>query len=115
MKLTHHRIDYIEFTVSDMAATKAFYGSVFGWTFNDYGPGYVGIRDGDGELGGFALGEVTPGGPLIVLFSDNLDATEKSIADNGGTIVKAAFEFPGGRRFEFTDPSGNRLAVWSTS
>jgi hypothetical protein len=28
-------------------------------------------------------------------------------------ISKEIFEFPGGRRFEFTDPSGNELAVWS--
>ena len=30
-----------------------------------------------------------------------------------GTIVKEIFSFPGGRRFEFTDPSGNHLAVWT--
>jgi len=23
------------------------------------------------------------------------------------------FQFPGGRRFHFTDPGGNELAVWS--
>jgi predicted enzyme related to lactoylglutathione lyase len=31
----------------------------------------------------------------------------------GGTITKPIFAFPGGRRFHFTDPSGNELAVWS--
>jgi predicted enzyme related to lactoylglutathione lyase len=29
----------------------------------------------------------------------------------GGTIVKPIFSFPGGRRFQFLDPSGNELAV----
>lgn len=31
----------------------------------------------------------------------------------GGNIVKPIFAFPGGRRFHFTDPSGNEYAVWS--
>ncbi len=31
----------------------------------------------------------------------------------GGKIVKPAFSFPGGRRFQFLDPDGYELAVWS--
>lgn len=27
--------------------------------------------------------------------------------------MRPAFSFPGGRRFHFTDPSGNELAVWT--
>ena len=27
--------------------------------------------------------------------------------------VREPFAFPGGRRFQFTDPSGNELGVWS--
>ena len=30
-------INYVEFNVSDMARTKAFYAAAFGWTFTDYG------------------------------------------------------------------------------
>ena len=33
----------------------------------------------------------------------------------GGKIVKPVFEFPGGRRFHFTDPDGYELAVWTTT
>jgi predicted enzyme related to lactoylglutathione lyase len=33
----------------------------------------------------------------------------------GGSIVKPVYEFPGGRRFHFTDPDGYELAVWSES
>jgi len=29
----------------------------------------------------------------------------------GGTIVQGIFHFPGGRRFHFTEPSGNELAI----
>jgi predicted enzyme related to lactoylglutathione lyase len=33
------RIDYMEFPALDIAATKQFYSDVFGWRFEDYGPG----------------------------------------------------------------------------
>ena len=35
---THHTISYIELAVDDLAVTRAFYASAFGWEFNDYGP-----------------------------------------------------------------------------
>ena len=53
-------------------------------------------------------------GSLVILFSDDLVASEKAIIDAGGTISVAPFNFPGGRRFHFTDPSGNELGVWTT-
>ena len=108
----HHRIDYIEFTVASVPEAKEFYGSIFGWEFNDYGPGYAGIRGAEGEVGGFAEGTATPGGALVVLFSDQLEGTLERVREAGGNIVKEIFEFPGGRRFHFADPFGNELAVW---
>ena len=100
-----------------MQATKAFYGASFGWRFNDYGPGYCGYVDGargDQEAGGFRLEEtVKSGGPLVVLYSKELEATVAKVKEAGGKITKEIFDFPGGRRFEFTDPNGNELAVWS--
>ena len=108
----HHRIDYLEFTVTDLAESKKFYGKVFGWEFNDYGPTYAGIRGDQGEVGGFSQGQVRPGGVLVVLYSDELENTLERVRSNGAEIVKEIFEFPGGRRFHFRDPSGNELAVW---
>ena len=110
---THHTIDYIEFTVRDLAASKRFYADAFGWEFNDYGPAYSGIRGGDGEVGGLRPGEPAPGGPLVILYSDDLEASLAAVEAAGGAIAKPIFAFPGGRRFHFTDPSGNELAVWS--
>lgn len=114
----HHGIDYIEIPTTDMEATQKFYAESFGWRFNDYGPGYAGYVDGargEQEAGGFRLEEVvTPGGALIVLYSSNLEETLARVRGAGGTITKDIFEFPGGRRFQFTDPSGLELAVWGT-
>lgn len=109
----HHAIDYIEITVTDVAAAKRFYTSAFGWSFTDYGPDYAGIQAGEREVGGLAKGDPRPGGPLVVLFSRDLDASVAAVRAAGGSIVKEPFAFPGGRRFHFADPSGNELGVWS--
>jgi predicted enzyme related to lactoylglutathione lyase len=112
---SHHTIDYIEFTVTDLAEAKRFYGEAFGWSFNDYGPSYAGIQGPEREVGGMTQGDrVTAGGPLVVLFSEDLEASLAAVRAAGGTIVTEPFEFPGGRRFHFNDPSGNELAVWAS-
>jgi hypothetical protein len=113
---THHAIDYVEISVCDLAAAKRFYGAAFGWQFNDYGPSYAGIRGADREIGGLGQTDgVATGGPLVVLYSRDLDATLAAVRSAGGEIVRKPFEFPGGRRFHFRDPSGNELAVWAAS
>jgi len=114
----HHTIDYIEFTVLDLAEAKRFYGAAFGWTFQDYGPEYAGIQrseaSGGGEVGGLRQdAEVAKGGPLVVLYSSDLEASVQAVRSAGGSVVVEPFDFPGGRRFHFRDPSGNELAVWS--
>jgi predicted enzyme related to lactoylglutathione lyase len=107
------RVDYVEFSTTSIEQTKDFYSAVFGWEFTDYGPEYTCFNDG--RLGGgFALvPEVSAGGPLIVFYATNLEAIESGVKENGGRIVRDTYEFPGGRRFHFADPSGNELAVWS--
>ena len=112
----HHAIDYIEFGVTDMAAAQAFYAGAFGWSFTAYGDEYAGIQGEGREVGGLRLeAQVARGGPLVVLFSEDLEATLARVEAAGGVITTAPFDFPGGRRFHFTDPSGNELAVWATS
>ena len=107
------RIDYIEFAATDLPETKRFYTAVFGWSFTDYGPTYTSFVDGRLAGGFHTTGEVRSGGPLVVLYGLDLESLAKSVVENGGTLVKEPFDFPGGRRFHFRDPSGNELAVWS--
>jgi len=116
--LHHHKINYVEFHAKDVEQAKKFYGSVFGWSFQDYGPEYASFsKESAGIDGGFAKGDRGGGGsesaPLIVLYSADLKATEDAIVAAGGGIVVPVFEFPGGRRFHFSDGVGNVLAVWS--
>ena len=112
-KPNDRRVDYIEFPATDVARTKAFYAQVFGWKFTDYGPDYTTFEDGRLAGGFWTATEVVRGGPLVVIYAADLAALEASVRASGGTIVKEIFPFPGGRRFHFTDPSGNELAVWS--
>ena len=114
MASTHHEIDYVEFTVRDLAAAKRFYSTAFGWQFNDYGPEYAGIKGERGEVGGLhQTAEPRTGGPLVILYSKDLEKTLAAVRSAGGKIVREPFAFPGGRRFQFTDPSGKELGVWS--
>ena len=50
---------------------------------------------------------------LVVMYSENLDDSKKKVGEAGGEITQDIFEFPGGKRFHFTDCCGNELAVWS--
>ncbi|MBM7807152.1 putative enzyme related to lactoylglutathione lyase [Geodermatophilus bullaregiensis] len=113
----HHAIDYVELTVTDLEAAERFYAEAFGWRFTRYGPGYSGIRDprdDAAEVGGLRLGDdVRPGGPLVLLFSADLDASVAAVRRAGGRVVEEPYAFPGGRRFHFADPAGNELGVYS--
>jgi predicted enzyme related to lactoylglutathione lyase len=117
MAHTHHSIDYVEIYVADVAASKAFYAQAFGWRFNDYGPEYAGIvaPAGDGEVGGLAMGDQQGRSPLVLLISDDLGASEGAVREAGGEVVEGPFDYPGGRRFHFRDPSGNTLGVFQPS
>jgi predicted enzyme related to lactoylglutathione lyase len=107
------RIDYLEFLATDIERTKRFYGEVFGWTFEDYGPDYAAFDCGNLK-GGFARADaVHHGGPLVVLFAQDLASIRQRVIYAGGPILKPPFDFPGGRRFHFADLNGNELAVWS--
>ena len=115
MENIHHSIDYIEIYVTDMEKAKRFYSSAFGWKFIDYSPSYAGIqKKNGGEAGGLCLqAKVTTGGPLVVLYSNDLDNSLKQVVAAGGSISQESYDFPGGRRFHFKDPSDNELSVWT--
>ena len=110
---TDRQIDNIEFNVSDIENTKGFYGAAFGWRFVDYGPTYTEFSDGR-LTGGFTTGEpVRPGGPLVILYIDDLPGTQSRLQAAAAIISRETFSFPGGKRFHFIDPDGYELAVWS--
>lgn len=111
----HEKINYVEFPASDLESTKSFFEKAFGWSFVDYGPEYTSFSN-QGLDGGFYKSEMkgttASGSALIVLYSESLEETQSKIESAGGRIIKPIFSFPGGRRFHFSEPSGNEFAVW---
>lgn len=113
MKTIDNHINYIEFKAKDLKLIKAFYTTVFDWTFTDYGPSYVAFSE-SGIQGGFEkTHEEIVNGVLIVLYHKNLELIKNKIIKCNGEISKDIFSFPGGQRFHFIDPTGNELAIWS--
>jgi predicted enzyme related to lactoylglutathione lyase len=114
----HEKINYIEFPAKNISATKAFFEHVFNWKFEDFGPDYTAFSN-QGVDGGFYTSQQASttknGASLTVFYSDNLHATQQKVEQAGGQIEQAIFDFPGGSRFHFTEPSGNEFAVWSTT
>jgi uncharacterized protein len=107
------QIDNIEFRVGDIGRATEFYARAFGWTFTDYGPTYCEFSDGRLTAGLTTAGSATPGGALVILYADDLEATQARLENLGAKIIKPIFAFPGGRRFHFLDPDGYELAVWT--
>lgn len=114
--MNHEKINYIEWPARDLEGTKAFLTRAFDWSFVDYGPDYAALENA-GLDGGFyradCVASTSNGSALVILYSDNLEASLERVEQAGGAIVKPIFSFPGGRRFHFTCPSGNEYAVWS--
>lgn len=110
------KINYIELPAADFEKVKSFYSTLFDWQFTDYGPDYTAFSNA-GLEGGFYLSDkqsrADAGSALIVLYTDNLEAQREKVLSAGGEISVDIFSFPGGRRFQFLDPNGNELAIWS--
>ncbi|MBU2884238.1 VOC family protein [Gilvimarinus agarilyticus] len=112
----HQNIQYLEIPSRNLSASKAFFQSVFNFRFTDYGPDYTAFVSDTIEGGFFTSDTVSlteNGAALIVFFSRDLSTTEAAVLNAGGTIIQPTFDFPGGRRFQFTEPGGSEFAVWS--
>ena len=111
--MTHLKVHYVEFATGRMGDTRAFFEKAFGWTFQEYGPGYAGMTNAgiDGGIHNDSTAAETP--PLVILRADDLEAALTAVTAAGAEIVKPIFAFPGGRRFHFREPGGNEMAVWT--
>ncbi|WP_164119169.1 VOC family protein [Sphingorhabdus sp. Alg239-R122] len=102
--------NYVEMKAVDLMATKTFYTKALGFKFTDYGPEYAAVEGGPVQLG-FASGE-EPAAPMPTFETDNLEAALNAVEKAGGAVKVPIFVFPGGRRFQFLDPSGNEVAIY---
>jgi predicted enzyme related to lactoylglutathione lyase len=102
-------------TVTDMDAAQN-YCTAFGWRLADYAPTLASRHP---RMTARSAVSVSPQGrarwtarPALIR---RPRPTVVAVKDAGGTIAEEPYAFPGGRRFTFFDPSGNRLGVWSTT
>ena len=105
------RLNYVELPVGDVAAAKAFYEAAFGWVLTDFGPTYASTLTGDTDIGLQGDAAEATAAALPVIQVEDLEAALDAVIRAGGVLVRPIFSFPGGRRFQFTDPGGNEVAV----
>lgn len=105
------RLSYLELPVRDVGAAKQFYARAFGFAFTDFGPGYAATMSGDTDIGLNGDPADATAALLPVITVDDLEAAEASVRAAGGTITRAIFAFPGGRRFHFRDGEGHEIAA----
>jgi hypothetical protein len=104
------RINYVELPSRNFAASKDFYKKAFNWSLTDFGPTYAATMTGDVDMGLQGDMPEATATPLVVIDVDNLEDALAAVQKAGATITKPIFQFPGGRRFHFKDPSGNELS-----
>jgi predicted enzyme related to lactoylglutathione lyase len=113
---THNQVDLVEFPAADAATLKAahgFYQEAFGWRFTDYGE-YLDTSDSGVVAGINAIADDKQQRmPMVVVYVTDLEQARERVTAAGGRLIHDIYAFPGGRRFHFSDPAGNELAVWS--
>jgi predicted enzyme related to lactoylglutathione lyase len=112
----NYQIDLVEFpaaSAEELKAVTKFFNSVFGWSFKEWGDDYNDTHDSGVTAGVNSGPEKEQTMPLAVIYAEALEATKDKVVAAGGKVTHEISSFPGGRRFAFTDPAGNQLAVWS--
>lgn len=110
---------WVDLTTSDVEASKAFYGGVFGWQFEDTAPEYGGYVNAASD--GHLVAAITPrmeGAPgpdvwTTYISTDNAEATAAAVTQAGGTIlmpVMAVGEV--GTLAMAADPAGAVFGIW---
>lgn len=109
-------IDYVEVPSRDVSRSRAFFTELLGWTFTDYGPDYTSFEDGRISGGFFKSEKVSlreTGGTLVVIYTEKLEDAKADVVRLGASITRDIFSFPGGRRFQFTEPGGSEFSIWT--
>jgi predicted enzyme related to lactoylglutathione lyase len=114
---------WVELGTTNQDAAKQFYGSLFGWTANDFPMGPDGVYtmftlEGRQTGGCYTLRPdmQTAGVPphwLPYIAVDDADQTAGKVAPAGGKVMAPPFDvFDFGRMAVLQDPAGATLAMW---
>jgi uncharacterized protein len=114
-------VTWFEIGTTDPGAATAFYGEVFGWTFNPEGP-YTMITTGpDHTVGGGVndtSGPVQDGTPttyaIFYVQVDDVAASCVAVEEAGGKVIVGATTTPDGITFaHVADPAGSHFGLWT--
>jgi len=111
-------IVHVEFAVKEPKRVKDFYGSVFGWKFEEMPESeYLLFQPASGPGGG--IGKPNPGqsaGITNYLLVPSIDEYVRRIEKAGGKILVPKQEVPGQGWFaSFQDPAGTSMALWQST
>lgn len=107
-------VGWFDISAGDAAATRSFYGDLFGWTITPLDDSYALVGEPEGPAGG--VGQAGDGAPytgLVVYFAvPDVGAALDRATELGASVVLPAVEVPGrGRIAVFTDPEGNKVGL----
>jgi len=109
------KICYIQIPATDIAASAAFYGAVFGWEIRTRGDGSVAFDDTVNQVSGTWIlsrpPSVIPGLLIFIMVFDAVETMEKIVAA-GGTIVQPIGGDAPEITARFSDPAGNVLGIY---
>lgn len=109
--------NYVDIGSPDIAATKAFYGALFGWEFDDLGEeagNYTLARKGGDLVCGIGPAQ-NPGPPFWSTYFavNDADLADKVIQDAGGTVIVPPMDvMTAGRMAVYTDTNGAFFSTW---
>jgi len=107
-------IVHAEIRSTDPDATRAFFGSLFGWTFPEGAiPGYTYVDSGVPNALPAGIGPVQGGNQLVTFFVgvDDIDGAVASAERLGGSVVQAPTRVPGVAFALIADPAGQVVGL----
>ena len=110
------KVIHFEIPIDDSERAIGFYGTVFGWELDRFGPvEYWTTRTGEGPGIDGALTARDPDAPGLVFYIsvDDVDEALASIEANGGERLSDRIPIPGvGMMAFFADTEGNRVGIF---
>jgi predicted enzyme related to lactoylglutathione lyase len=118
MTTTAKPVTWFEIGSNDTAATKEFYGRLFGWTFNGDDSGevdYTMIDAGDGIKGGiFGMPAGMPSYAVFYVEVPDVATSCREVEEAGGKVIVEPTSTPDGLVFaQFLDPHSNQIGLFS--
>lgn len=120
MNLANRKIVHIEIPAHDVASSRNFYASLFGWEFETFDGGGIDYSSTSSSSVDIGLppvdGEMNHAGEVVIYIeSPNIDEDLRAIEAAGGTVIIPRREVGGvgmGAIAIFKDPAGNTLGLW---